>query len=88
MDNFKTFKINDTYTIICETSKTRNGFKHTAHLLRNNQDTGEKVKINYINRTWETYTYQSVINKLISSSKIEELAKIKDLWDKINKGNW
>lgn len=63
------FTLSDKYSVVCESSDTRNGFKHTATLLTNGRDTGETVKCNYLNRTWESYTYQSVLYKLIQKSK-------------------
>jgi len=63
------FTITDNITIACEWKKTRNGFKHEAALLIDGSER-ERVKINYLNRTWEAYTYQSVIHKLIEKSRI------------------
>ena len=63
----KIFKINDTIEIVCEWKKTRIAFKHEATLVVNGvgRDT---VKINYLNRTWEQYEYQSVIHKLLDKT--------------------
>ena len=58
------FKLDENYTVVCETKDTRNGFKHEATLLRNNYSVCE-TKICYLNRTWERFTYESVINKLL-----------------------
>lgn len=63
------FTLSDKYSVVCGSSATRNGFKHTATLLTNGRDTGETVKCNYLNRTWESYEYQSVLYKLIQESK-------------------
>jgi hypothetical protein len=60
----KTFKINDNLEAVCDSLSTRNGFKHTATLLLNGIER-ESVKINYINRTWESFEYQSVLEKLL-----------------------
>ena len=38
---------------------TRNGFRHLA-----NTSDGVVAKCTYINRTWEVYTYQTVLHKL------------------------
>lgn len=65
----KTFKINNNLEIVCEHKKTRNGFKHEAKLLNN----GHKIamtKICYLNRTWESFEFESVINKLLDKTKI------------------
>jgi hypothetical protein len=63
----KLFKISDKIEIICEAKKTRNGFKHKATLLLNKK-TYETVNINYLNRTWERYEFQSVLSKLIDKT--------------------
>lgn len=64
----ETFKINKELEVICEWKKTRNGFKHTASLMRNGRNI-EEVKCNYLNRTWERYTYESVLQKLLGKTK-------------------
>ena len=65
----KTFRINKKIEIVCEAKKTRNGFKHIATLMINNCDY-ENVKICYLNRTWEKYEYQSVLEKLVNQTKV------------------
>lgn len=65
------FKINKKIQIVCDTLSTRNGFKHEASLILNGYDI-DKVKINYLNRTWERFTYDSVIKKLAEDSKYLE----------------
>ena len=42
----KVFKLNDVYSVVCESLPTRSGFKHIAHLLKNNYDI-YNTKINY-----------------------------------------
>jgi hypothetical protein len=69
----RTFKINDKFEITCKSEKTRNGFRHIAELHRTGHS-GTTVlidvtKINYLNRTWESYEFESVIKKLVDSSK-------------------
>lgn len=61
------FKINKKISIACESSSTRNGFKHEAVLLLNGREM-DRAKCNYINRTWEQFTYQSVLNKLVEKT--------------------
>ena len=59
----KLFK-EDGYTFVCKFVKTRNGFKHVCEVY--NEKTESKlfeVKINYLNRTWESYEFASVLNK-------------------------
>jgi len=61
------FTLNKTYSVVCEVSSTRNGFKHTATLYRN----GIKIditKVNYLNRTWECFPYESVLLQMIDQT--------------------
>jgi len=64
----KTFRITDRIEIVCESKKTRKGFKHEATLLLDGSER-DKVKCCYLNRTWEAYEYQSVIQELIRKTK-------------------
>ena len=41
-----------------EYKETRNGFKHHTRLFKNGKLFAENTS-HYINRTWESYTYQS-----------------------------
>lgn len=61
----KIFTLSKIYSIVCETKKTRNGFKHTAKLCRNGNSIYE-TKICYLNRTWERFEYDSVLEKIIN----------------------
>lgn len=63
------FTITPNITIACEYRKTRTAFKHEAALIIDGSEK-ERVKICYQNRTWEQYTYQSVIHKLLEKSHI------------------
>lgn len=68
----ESFKINENLEAICEWKKTRNGFKHEAILLRNGAEV-LRVKVNYLNRTWEWYTYESVLQELFEKAKNAKL---------------
>lgn len=59
----QTFNITPDVLAVCEWKKTRNAFKHVATLIMNGREI-ESVKICYQNRTWERYTYESVLQKL------------------------
>ena len=63
--NMKMFQLDEKYYAVCETKNTRSGFKHTANLLKNGYSV-YKTKINYYNRTWEYFTYEDVLRKLIN----------------------
>ena len=58
------FKLDEQYTVLARWQKTRIAFKHTASLFQNGTKIGE-TKICYQNRTWESYEYESVVNKII-----------------------
>lgn len=62
----KTFKLSKDYTVVCDSKKTRNGFKHTANLVRNSEEV-YSTKICYLNRTWERFEYQSILEKVINN---------------------
>lgn len=65
----ETFKINNKLEIVCEWKKTRNGFKHEATLM-DNWHKVDKTKICYLNRTWESFEFESVITQLLNKTKI------------------
>jgi hypothetical protein len=66
---FQTFPINKDYEIIAHWEKTRNGFRHIAILMKNGQEI-DKATANYLNRTWESFEYESVISRLLDKAKI------------------
>ena len=76
----QSFKISKELEAVCEWKKTRVAFKHEATLLRNGREVVD-VKICYLNRTWERYTYESVLCKLLEKSKSflqpDEIVKFK-----------
>lgn len=74
------FKLNNEYSVVCQSLPRRGGFKHTATLLYNGNEVAS-TKITYINRTWESFEYQSVLAKLITenfkgSERLEFLDKV------------
>lgn len=77
------FKINDSLQVVCDSVKTRNGFKHTAQLMLNGRELFEGVKCNYLNRTWERYEYESVLaklcHKLVGEMTEEEVKQFADM---------
>lgn len=64
------------FNFICEFGNTRSGFKHTCTLVVNGLHNVKNV-CHYYNRTWEAYTYQSVMQGAIYTykSEIEENLK-------------
>jgi hypothetical protein len=66
---FKTFQLKDGYEIIAHWEKTRNGFRHIAILMKDGSEV-DRAKATYLNRTWESYEYQTVIRDLLDKTKI------------------
>ena len=67
-------------TILLDSKSNYYGFKHIARLI-NGYTERAKTSIQYYNRTWETFTYQSVIRRIIS----EELESIENTQKEIYK---
>ena len=65
----KIFRMNDEYSIVCETHNTSYGFKHTATLMQNGSK-ADDAKSCYYNRTWEAYQYQSVLLILLDKTNV------------------
>lgn len=65
------------YDIVCTYSNTRNGFKHSATLMINNW-TIAAATCNYLNRTWESYTYQTAIFSVIDIAVTNEKQACKE----------
>jgi predicted transcriptional regulator len=67
-------KINNDVTIVCDGKKTRNGFRHEATVFKNNYEVGF-AKVNYLNRTWESYPFQTVMLKAVDKSELTPTEK-------------
>ena len=67
----RTFKLDDNYSVICESYSTRNSWGHTAIIMFNGRQVGTKTRCRYYNRTWEPYTYHDVL--LSAIDKIEKI---------------
>lgn len=65
--NGRVFKINDRIEIVCKVENARDGFRHRATLFIDGQEK-ESTTTHYINRTWESYEFQSVMQKLVDKS--------------------
>jgi len=61
------FKIKDFKPLqfVCEYYETSSSWGHKGRILYNNHDIGITAKIRYYNRTWECYTYQSLLLQLV-----------------------
>lgn len=61
--------------IICATYDTRSGFAHECTVFSNDGESWE-FHINYYNRTWESFDYESLLKRAaseISKDKAEEI---------------
>ena len=60
------------YTFVCEYRNSRSGFSHLCDLYEDGYPVA-RYKAHYLNRTWETYRYQTVmigaVNNLIETNK-------------------
>jgi hypothetical protein len=65
----KTFKVSKNITIECNWVNTRYGFRHDARLLVDGWER-DRTKICYYNRTWESFEYESVLEKLLSKTNL------------------
>jgi hypothetical protein len=70
----KIFTLDKSYTVVCDWKKTRTAFKHVATVLCNGSEV-YSTKICYLNRTWESYEYQSVLHKAINGFFYAKQAK-------------
>lgn len=85
-----TKKINGNYySFVCNSRNTRNGFAHDCTLFHGEKAIA-KATANYLNRTWESYRYQSVmlsaVSKAIRDEKNDITEQVKDLngWKNLN----
>lgn len=64
-DKMRIFNLDDRFNIVCDTQNTRNGFKHIA-ILHSYGFEVSRTKVCYINRTWERFQYETVLEHLIN----------------------
>lgn len=85
----RTFRISKKISIVADASSTRNGFKHTATLMINGRGV-DSTKVNYLNRTWERFEFQTVMKRLIektnSLNKLEK--KLASKWLDGDRTDW
>lgn len=78
----KLFKLDDKWSIVCESVGNRTGFKHVAKLIRG-QDEVDQTKIQYYNRTWEAYQFESVLLQLLDKTTFLNKDQKKEFRDKV-----
>ena len=65
----KIFKIKDNVEVVCESEKTRSGFRHVAVLHMDGNEVA-RAKVCYLNRTWESFEFETVLRKLLENSAL------------------
>lgn len=65
------------YQFITESEGTRNGFRHKCTLFRDGREV-ISTSIHYLNRTWESYQYQSVMRKAVGILIEQELTRFRE----------
>ena len=73
--NMNLLRLDPEYTVTTYSESTRNGFRHVAILFRNGYEVN-KATANYLNRTWESYDFQTVLHKLLDKSFDKDKAKV------------
>jgi len=61
------FNLNKNYNIVCNWKSTRNGFKHVATLRKNGFSIYE-TKVFYLNRTYESFEYETILKKVVDAN--------------------
>jgi len=78
----KIFNVNKEIKVVCNSERTRSGFRHLATLLRNDREVSN-AKCCYSNRTWEAYEFQSVLYKVFEKADLTK--EEKEICDKFTK---
>lgn len=66
METMIEFKVGeDKYTFINHTESSQSGFTHVSQMFKNGSYKGH-ARIRYVNRTWESYQYESVMRRNVS----------------------
>ena len=71
---YRKFQIDEHLSVECQMQDTNYGFRHLATLLQDGKEISHS-KACYYNRTWEAWTYQSVIKDAISKSSLSKKEK-------------
>ena len=70
-NNYETFKVSDSIEIECCGYETRYSWGHIAEIFKNGIMVGRK-KYTYYNRTWERFTYESVMFSVIEKASLSK----------------
>lgn len=85
------FEIENTNVeFICETVDTRSGFAHVAEMyIGNDMYPYGKGRVNYYNRTWECWRYQTVCRRIVAEmlegieARLKSDLKIENGWSRM-----
>ncbi len=64
-----TFDLKCGYQIQCRSERTRYGFRHLAKVIDTHYNVAGEAKVCYYNRTWESFTFESVIRRALETCK-------------------
>ena len=62
----RTITLPDGYELRCKSENTRSGFRHLAYLHKDGVKVAQ-AKVCYLNRTWERYTFETVIHRVLDN---------------------
>jgi len=65
----KTFRITPSIVVEAVSEDTRSGFRHLADVFKDGIKVGH-AKVTYLNRTWESYEFQTVLRRAINGSSL------------------
>lgn len=82
----KTFEIGENISAVCESQKTRYGFRHIARLFYHNHEV-KFAKVCYYNRTWESFEFESVLQKLLDKQEYVSEDEKKEFFGRADKAN-
>ena len=73
----KSFKITKELEVVCQSERTRYGFRHLGTMLRNGVEI-QDGKCTYQNRTWERYEFQSVLYEVVRKALKNKVISIEE----------
>jgi len=78
------FSLDKEYNVVCNSEKTRYGFRHIAVLHRIGFEI-TRAKVCYYNRTWERFEFETVLLRIINDYFTgREKAKFLEVIESIN----
>lgn len=78
-DSFTTDVNGVHYEFKAWTASTRSGFCHTIRIFRDYSPFGSDTKVSYLNRTWESFKYETCLNKAINKCPKDDRKQLTDI---------